>query len=404
MKRLRRRHAWLSLIAASLWLPCHAQDAPLPALPADPAVVEDPAGVEQPAPAPVEEQTQPGLIVRDLVVLQADRYGEAYNDPDDFTSTLFNRSPRRREISPQPNVTPMPLGIITLEGAAQTPTAIRIEIAGEDGRFLGHWPRGVAGEDYLVWHGIEPAQTPAGRMRIPEDHWLAPLRDEASRLCFNTRGHIDRFFAYDATFPFASTLGVEGNADDGYTLTGDALAEQTLAMIVRRTDAGWLVGTLDTPGSGGSVTMRPAADPDAAIAPILALLQEQGYSTTEADTAAAILRESAFGDASMSLLYVLGRAELDAMLPLSVNADDAEVRRVGIVVVNNVEPDIAGTVGGLIEQLGSDDWPTRDAAQRALIEMDRAAISLVRENAEHTDPEVAYRIEQVIAAYDQRHE
>lgn len=407
----RRQLAGALLAALLLAVPAAAQDAPAEATPDAPASQPDAPAAGGDTSAQDGEATPPAdpapaLVVRDLVVLQADHYGTAYNDPSDFTSTLFNNSPRRREINPTPNGIPMPLGIITLDGDVGQPTAIRIEVADDAGRFLGHWPRGVASDDYLVWHGIQPVPTPQGRMRIPEDHWLAPLRDEPARACFNTRGHIDRFFAYDATFPFTPQLTVEGNADDGYAITGPSLPDLSLAMAVRRTDAGWLAGTLD-PTTGGTtkqLSMRLTEGPVDAIAPILTLLKEHGYSEAEQDTAAAILRESAFGDASMSLIYLLSRDELDAMLPLRVSDKDAEVRRVGIVVVNNVEPDIAGTVGGLIVQLGSDDWPTRDAAQRALIEMDRAAIALVRENAGHADPEVAYRIEQVIAAFEQRHE
>ncbi|MEM9415220.1 MAG: hypothetical protein AAGA29_07075 [Planctomycetota bacterium] len=359
----------------------------------------------QPAEEP-DAQTQPqtGLVVHDLVVMQADQFGQKMNDPDDFDTTLFNGAPRRRDVAENPNDTPMPLGLITLGGAVETPVSLRIDIAGEDGRFLGHWPKGVAGSDYLAWFDIRQADTPAGRHRVDPDHWLAPLRDGEGPLPFNTRGQVDRFFCYDASFAFRPTLKIEGSADEGYTLTGETPPGLQHLAVIRHDSEGWRIGTVNAAPFLGPIEMRRIEDPNQPLAPILEALRQRGYPETQIDTAAAILREAAFGDASMSLIYLVNEESLDAILPLTVEPAPASLHRVGIVIVNNVEPDIAGTVGELIQQLGADDWARRNAAQRALIEMDRAAIEVVRENAEHTDPEIAYRIEQIIAAFEQRHE
>lgn len=384
--------------ALALGLPGQAQDAPAPGAPAN---TPDPAVQESPPETPTEV-VPADLIVRDLFVLQADVFGDTANAPSDFETTLFNNAPRRRRISEHPNDTPMPLGLITLEGKINSPAAIRIDIASDNGRFLGHWPKGVAGEDFLAWFDIRPVPTPAGRMRIPAEHWLAGIRDSADTLSFNTRGHIDRFFAYDATFPYRPAMTLEGSTQDGYTVVGDGLAEAGLVLVARPTDTGWASGLADT--STGKVTLAPADNTAHALAPIRKLLAERGYCDAQADTAIAILRESAFGSASMTLIYLLPREQADALLPLTIRAESVEVIRSGFVVVSNVEPDIVGTVARLVEQLGSDRWAQRDAAQRALIEMGRAAIEVVRQNADHADAEIAYRVEQIITEYDANHE
>lgn len=375
-----------------------AQDNP-PA--AEPAPVENDPGDNPAAP---EGQAPDGLIVHDLVVMQADLYGDTMNDPGDFDTTLFNGAPRRRPVGDSGDGTPMPLGLITFSGTLAEPTAMRIDLAHDEGRFLGHWPKGIAASDYLLWHDIRQVETPQGRMRVPSDHWLVPMRDTPHAMCFDTREQVDRFFAYDATFPFSPTLTVEGKQEDGYTLAGEPAADTRLALVVRRGEDGWLAGTLGDAPFTGPIELSEAGNADAAMRPVLDHLRDAGYSDTEIETAAAMLAESAFGDASMSLIYVVGNEAMDAMLPLTIVPAPAKVIRTGIVVVNNVEPDIAGTVGELIAQLGDDEWAKRDAAQRALIEMDRAAIGVVREHAGHPDPEVAYRIEQIIAAYEVRHE
>jgi hypothetical protein len=366
-----------------------AQDAPAP--PADPAAQETPATAEP-----------DGLIVRDLFVLQADVFGDAANAPSDFETTLFNNAPRRRRISERPNDTPMPLGTVTLDGELAEPAAIRIDIGPDNGRFLGHWPKGVAGGDFLAWFDIRPVPTPAGRMRIPDEHWLNGIRDTTDTLSFNTRGHIDRFFAYDATFPYRPTITLEGNTEDGYTAVGDGLAPSELVLVARPSDTGWVSGLADT--TTGTVTLAPVDSPAQALAPVRKLLAERGYCDAQADTALAMLEESAFGNASMTLIYLLPHDQADTLLPLSVSDPSAEIVRTGLVVVGNAEPDIVGTVARLVEQLGSERWAQRDAAQRALIGMGRAAIEVVRQNADHPDAEVAYRVEQIIAEFESSHE
>ncbi|XAL98635.1 hypothetical protein OT109_13730 [Phycisphaeraceae bacterium D3-23] len=381
-----------------------AQDTPgeTPDAPVTPPPTGQPA--EQPAQTPEQTPEQPGLIVHDLVIMQADLFGQKMNDPGDFDTTLFNGAPRRRDVGENSSDTPMPLGLITLGGAVTQPTSLRIDIAGEDGQFLGHWPKGVASRDYLVWYDIQQADTLAGRMRVDPDHWLAPLRDGEGPLPFNSRGQIDRFFCYDATFAFRPTLKVEGKQEEGYTIAGEPPAGTQHILVVRRDSAGWRMGTLSAAPFAGPIEMQQISDADEAVAPILEALRQRGYPETQAATAAAILRETAFGDASMSLIYLVNEETLDTLLPLTIAPEPATLHRLGIVVLNNVEPDIAGTVGELIAQLGDDDWARRNAAQRALIEMDRAAIGVVRDNASHADPEVAYRVEQIIAAYEQRHD
>lgn len=400
MKRL--THPLLTALccaaALGLGLNARAQDTP-PATQPDP--VENNAGDNAAAP---EGQSPDGLVVHDLVVMLADLYGDTMNDAGDFNTTLFNGAPRRRPVGEAGDGTPMPLGLITFHGALAEPTAMRLDLAPDDGRFLGHWPKGIAASDYLLWQDIRQVETPQGRWRIPSDHWLATIRDTPGPLCFDSRGQVDRFFAYDPTFPFSPTLTVEGKREDGYTLAGEASADTRLALVVRRGEDGWQAGSLTAAPFTGPIELTQAGNADAAMRPVLDHLRDAGYSDTEVETAAAMLAESAFGDASMSLIYVVGNAAMDAMLPLTILPAPAKVIRTGIVVVNNVEPDIAGTVGGLIVQLGDDEWARRDAAQRALVEMDRAAIGVVREHVGHADPEVAYRIEQIIAIYDARHE
>ncbi|MFI4860830.1 MAG: hypothetical protein ACIAXF_09140 [Phycisphaerales bacterium JB063] len=352
---------------------------------------------------PEQAPEQAGLVVYDLVIMRADLFGQKMNDPSDFETTLFNDSPRRRPVSESPNNTPMPLGLITLAGSIPQPAAMRIGIAQAGGQFLGHWPKGVAGRDYLAWYDIRQVETPAGRRAIDADHWLAPLRDGEGPLCFNTRNQVDRFFCYDATFDFSPALKVEGSAEDGYRITGQAPAGTQHLLIIRNDPAGWRIGTLDAAPFTGPVEMQRITDPSEGLVPILAKLHGLGYPETQTDTANAILRESALGDASMSLIYLVDEQTLDTILPLTLVPEPTARHRIGIVIVKNVEPDIAGTVAELIQQLGDDHWAQRNAAQRALVEMDRAAIGLVRENTDHTDPEIAYRIEQIIAAYDERH-
>ena len=397
---------WLTIAActlapAYLVSPSEAQNTPPEQAPEQP-----PADEHESAPAP--EPVGSGLIVRDMVVLQIDKFNNQINAVNDFDSTLFNHAYRLRPAAKNDRGrSPMPLGMITFDGELRWQTNMQIAISASTGKFLGHWPKtNTAAERQLRWFNIQPAQPEAYRYPIHEKHWLRPLRDTDQRLLVTSRDNTDRFFTYDASFRYTVPFAVTGG-NGTYQITAPPNSASPLVMLIQKRGTQWasaVVDSVDTDQDPHAIDLTQAELTDArqALAPLEAILREHGYTPTEISVLFDSIGPAAFENNPMSLLYVMSDEELHAVLPLTIVPIPSQTHRVGVVIVNNIDPDILWTINQLIDQLGSDDWSMRVQAQDSLIAMRRAAIETIREHANHSDPEIAHRIEQVIAAYETR--
>lgn len=399
----------LTLTGVTPASPAAAQGTDTPASPTVP-ITEPDTQAEPALPVPLA----PTLVVRDLSVFLLDRFGNLANAPGDYQSTLFNGAYRRRRPAVNDPLDPtMPLGLITFQGEITTPRHLQLHTPQTDEgvQFLGYWPKTQAKPRAIDWHDIRPIPGNLPTTDIPVGHYLRPLIRSQDRIGFTTRGNTGRFFAYDLPLKIEPPLSLNRNASGQLELIVEKPAGG-LTLLIRKTAQGVALGQLtDAPIEPGQLdparhgknhaihfkAIPPDSDP---LAPLEALLVERGYNAAERGVALATVREKTLSTLGVTAVCLMNREALEAMLPLTVDPPADRIERVAIVVLTNIDPDLNETVSRYITQLGDDDWAVRDAAQRTLIEIGRAAIETVQQSRNHDDPEVAYRIEQVLDAYE----
>lgn len=388
----------------------------------------DPASTElqtNPDTEPVPEpKPKPGLTVRELLVLQTDRYGDIANQPGEVNSTLFVpiRHTGRIKLQAPPDTyarTAMPLGLISFEGAIKEPLRVRLDLLDDEAFFHAHWPNdAVKGERSIEWYQV--AESSRRQAPSPMDlrrHWLGPLRDAEDRLWLSTRHPIlkERFMLYDASLPFKSSLELQPQ-QNGYRLINTA-PERTppLTLLLSLKDDRWrMVQVGETWDKPGETTIQadvfnaePAEAGEAKTSPLLPIanwLSQQGYNREEVITALKMVASSGMEKSSMSLVYIMPEGEINDHLWLRFKPEPDRVIRTTIVVVNNVDPDLGTRLDELIAGLGDERWPVRERSQRELEALGLAAIRKVQAAKNSEDPEIAFRARQILDAYDLRQE
>lgn len=361
------------------------------------------------------EKPAPALTVRDLVVLQTDRYGDVANNPIEVQSTLFQgviHTGRRKLRSRQGmyDNTPMPLGLITFEGRIDQPMRVRLDLPDKakktkhPGFFHAHWPNDAQkGKRSIDWFQVREA----GESQQPEpadldEHWLKPLRESQDRLWLKTRDPVrkERFFLYDAAFAFKPTATLN-KADAGYRIEaiGETKSAPLLVFALQQSKEGWTRIHPNTPWADNAPAL-PSKTVKPALAPLADLLTERGYNEVETRIALGMVASAGLDRSSMSLVYVLPDGVIDEHIWLRFKPEPDRLIRTAIVVLNNVDPALGQRLDRLIAELGSEDWQTRDRAQQKLETIGLAAIKKVQAAKNSPDPEVAFRAQQILDAYD----
>ncbi len=407
-----------------------------------------------------QEGEQP-LIAREVVVLVVDRFGETANGPGMFSTALPGGGNVKRDaaagggdggasgagedsggLSGAASGGAMPGGFITFSGGASGVGPFDVLVELEGGEFMGAWPRpDRRRSDRLLWHdlravaGADDAPTPPPAA-LPAGHWMAPLRSESRRLLRDNRA-AERFLFYDAAVAYTTPMTVETEGDS-YRLVPTRDEAVRDAFIIKRGDGGgWTVVSADASGGGNRVAdARPAAtqpDPAAsqpattqaaggghtgaggggvvvsqpvdaatpaeALVPIVRALEaSDALNEPELAYARAVLERHAFDKAGLTVVYRLDGATLDRLLPLDIAPAPAETRRVGMIILRNADPAVGERIVALVAQLGDASWSKREDAQRQLAALGKAAVPELEKRRGDEDPEVRYRVEQLLEA------
>lgn len=377
-----------------------------------------PSKQAQPDPQPeVITEPAPALVVRELLVLQTDRYDNTANNPKLIPTALFSPIPhqgRAKRISADGayEYAPMPLGLITFQGQIDDPIKLRLSLRGGEDRFHAHWPKeAIEGDRLVQWQDVTTAPSQLRAIPFADQHnWLNALRKGDDRLWLQSRGgpSKERFFLYDASIQFKPAIELS-IANEQYRLATSApeQAAPPLTALVRKTQAGWSADALTAPWPSSPAPIatknNDAASPATltqALTPIAEMLTSRGYNAQEIELALGMIASAGFDKSSMSLVYVLPVGEIDEHIRLQIKPMPDKVIRTAIVVVNNVDPDLSSVVNALLDDLGSDQWLKRDRAQRELAALGQAAIKKIQQLKSNKDPEIAFRARQILDEYD----
>lgn len=379
-------------------------------------VGQDAAGAEGQAAAP---QAPEGLVVRELLVLQVSRYGDVANDPKHIPTSLIVQIPKTgrkmQSVETGPYLyAPMPVGLITFEGAPPQPMRMRVEVVEDGGGVHAHWPSDAQrGSQIIDWFEVrQAADAQQPQPLTGGGYWLAPLRESEDRLWMRTRDRLrkERFFLYDASIAYTPELALKQD-DDAYRVSRVEEDQKAppLTMLLKQSEAGWTADTAAGPWPEATARMAPGVDAQTqpqtiedTLAPLALDLSARGYNAAEVEAAIGMVSQAGLDKSSLSLVYVLPKGQIDPHIRLRFKPEPQEVIRTTIVVLNNVDPDLESRLDKLIVELGSDDWATRDRAHRELEDLGEAAISTVQSHRDHPDPEVAFRVRQILDAYDMK--
>lgn len=106
---------------------------------------------------------------------------------------------------------------------------------------------------------------------------------------------------------------------------------------------------------------------------LTAELKAAGLNEDEAHSPTTIWTDDFFRGGGVTLLYRLPQEEYDRLLPLTISPRPEKVVRVGLVQQVGCDPELPGRVARLVKELNDDDFNKREAAQRELEKLGRAA-------------------------------
>jgi hypothetical protein len=334
-----------------------------------------------------------------------------------YPSTLPDfAASRRAPAPPDQSAVPQPIGVIRFKGDSGKET-IDVQLTNKAAKFLALWPKAQTRSNAALWQNYLITRTaPASLEAIGTTTWWEALRSaDAPFVLKDGRG--EKFLLYDAEPNFKPPLRVADAGKDKYTLTNtEKLALHDLTFYKEEPD-GWHTAVVEslngaatkpankkkptTGASANSVALEPAKTNDAAevLAPWKEKLTSLGVAATDADLMVSILRHHGLTGKRLSAIGRLDAAEMDDLLPLEITPEPRKTVRVGLVIIRNIDPAIAREVDELVAQLGDKSWEKRQAAQTALAKLGAAAkpkLEALHKSA--TDPEVIYRIEQLLGA------
>ena len=76
---------------------------------------------------------------------------------------------------------------------------------------------------------------------------------------------------------------------------------------------------------------------------------------------------------------------------MTITPKPLDIKRVGLVLIENVNPELQTKIQELIKKLGSSDFSERDSATKELEKIGRPALSALRKASNSGDPEMKLR-------------
>ncbi|HEX8525055.1 MAG TPA: hypothetical protein VF669_22580 [Tepidisphaeraceae bacterium] len=150
-----------------------------------------------------------------------------------------------------------------------------------------------------------------------------------------------------------------------------------------------------------AITMQGADAKSIPLAGWKDRLAATGLAPIDTDLILSILQTQGSDKKRMTAVAMLEREDLDRLIPEEVVPTPRKTVRVGLVILKNIDPSILKEVDLLITQLGDNDWTKREAAQKALSELGRAAEPQLQSATKNKDIEIAYRAEKLVKTIKQ---
>jgi hypothetical protein len=261
-----------------------------------------------------------------------------------------------------------------------------------------------------------PRGIPTGKVpfaSVKKDHWVETLRAVKADDVYAHVGELglgqehEKFVYYDGLLPRGKWADIAVEKDRITVSNLAAFPLYDLTAVDARNPAKPRVARLAKFDAKTDKKLLEFADADAktladdCVNTLTGQLKDAGLQQDEGHALAVLWRAELFETEGVTLFYRLPQEEYDRLLPLTMKPKPEKIVRVGLVVHPHCEPDFAEKVRGLVGDLDSNDFPTRQQAHKRLDALGQAAfVCLVRLRAETTSAEVKKRLDELIETYD----
>ena len=350
---------------------------------------------------------------RGALWLQQDMIAEWQSFPAFFHGVLPGRQLAYRG--------PVNKPVIFLHGESKHPVQVTLQFTA--GRPLIWWPPaeypaagigdwGRAEENSLSFQ-VNLGEQLAEPMKVAKGHWVEDLRKVRSTPFsgygsawpegrMDNESWTENFLYYDGLMKRPRPPEVE-RGEKGIILRTDSDHPWLDVLVIDRSVDGSKVslGRLPEIAAGERETAVPLAQADAAeVEALPAVLKRKlvavGLHDDEAQSLLDLWSEGLFERTGLSLCYRLPEEVYDEWIALHCQPKPKKVVRVGLVLHEHLEPELAETVETLVVQLGADKVQERNRAEQQLRGIGGAAFEALQRIAKGNDPESATRAREIL--------
>jgi hypothetical protein len=390
------------------------------------------ADVPASLPSTLPTTPQGTFDVVDWAIFISDTAQPQVNGDEVFNSTLpdFMDSRRNPAALDKRNI-PQPIGIIRFQGDSGS-DKVDVMLRFGNAKMMANWPKAQSRAQGILWQNLVVTDTPPASLPQAESgSWSNDLRSVSAPFLLKD-GRGEKFLLYDLALNDHPAMQVKaGAAADQYVITNTSDQPLHDVTFYKQEADGWHIGSLaELPSKNGqhsaatkpikSTTTKATSQKSREKMPIespLSLstsgtkdaaeilaawkqkLTAAGLPSTDENLILSILQKCGLDDRRLTAVYMLSADQMDQLLPLEVTPQPRKTVRVGLVIVRNIDPAIGEEIDDLAAQLGDSSWTKRQAAQKTLEKLGKVAKpKLEKLRSAAKDPEVLYRLDQIIAA------
>jgi hypothetical protein len=250
------------------------------------------------------------------------------------------------------------------------------------------------------------------RRPLDKAHWMNKLRDVKADEVYVTVENLgpkverEGFVYYDGLVPAVQALSVTIDKGSARLKNDAKFAVFDVWLVERRDGEKPRVARLPHLDAREVKDVELAAMKDAdwtddAATSLTTELKAAGLNEDEARSLVAVWKDDFFSSPGVTLLYRLPQEEYDRLLPLTVKPRPEKVVRVGLVQQVPYDKEMNERVRRLVKQLDDDDFDAREAAQKELEKLGRAAFGHLRSwQPKAVSLEAKRRVQAVLEKWD----
>jgi hypothetical protein len=271
----------------------------------------------------------------------------------------------------------------------------------------------------LEWHlhvkkQLYGKRQPPAFNDVAEGHWVRTLRGVGADDVYAAVGERnfglekEHFVYYDGLLPRSKWASVTVEKDRVAVTSAAKHPLFDLTVVDRRSPDKPRLARLPQLDAGASKELDlkdlgGAKWPESGAKTLVSQLTEAGLFEDEAASLVTLWTRDLFESTGVTLFYRLPQEEYERQLPLTINPRPEKLVRVGLVAHPYCEPGLAERVARLAKELDNDEFNKREAAQKTLDAMGRAAfVHLLKLRETITAPEAKRRVDELLEKHDAR--